>query len=80
MNRRLSKCDSGQITMEKTGLYFVLSNKVPSRVYQMNSSVRLLVTLRDPVKRAISHYLEVLSQVVLCPICLIDLNPRPYGR
>jgi len=57
------KCATGQITMEKTPVYFARSRIVPSRVHKMNSSIRLLVALRDPVERAISHYLEVLPQV-----------------
>ena len=48
----------GQITMEKTPAYFV-EEQVASRVFQMNSSIRLLVTFRDPVERAISDYLQV---------------------
>ena len=61
---RVLKCAAGQITMEKTPVYFGESTIVPSLVHQMNSSIRLLVALRDPVERAISHYLEVLSRVI----------------
>jgi len=57
------KCSAGEITLEKTPNYFEMNNRV-SRVYQMNSSIRLLVTFRDPVERAISGYLQVLPQVV----------------
>jgi len=49
---------AGQLTMEKTPAYFV-EDDVASRVHQMNSSIRLLVTFRDPVDRAISDYLQV---------------------
>lgn len=55
---RLSKLTAGQITMEKTPAYFV-EDEVASRVHQMNASIRLLVTFRDPVERAISDYLQV---------------------
>jgi len=55
----LLKCFLGQITLEKTPAYFV-EDEVASRVHQMNSSIRLLVTFRDPVERAISDYLQVL--------------------
>ena len=53
------KCTAGQITFEKSPNYFKLAEHV-SRVYQMNSSIRLLVNLREPVERAISNYLQVL--------------------
>ena len=52
------KCVVGQLTLEKTPAYFVTDNSA-SRVHQMNSSIRLLVTFRDPVDRAISDYLQV---------------------
>jgi len=55
---------AGQITMEKTPAYFV-EDEVASRVHQMNASIRLLVTFRDPVERAISDYLQV-QWVTLC--------------
>jgi len=44
--------------MEKTPAYFV-EDEVASRVHQMNASIRLLVTLRNPIDRAISDYLQV---------------------
>jgi len=49
---------AGQLTIEKTPAYFVVG-RVPSRVRQMNSSIRLLITVRDPVERVISDYLQV---------------------
>jgi len=55
----LLKCTAGQITLEKTPAYFV-EDEVAARVYGMNSSVRLLVTFRDPIERAISDYLQVM--------------------
>jgi len=54
----------GQITFEKTPAYFV-KDEVAFRVYQMNSSIRLLVSFRDPVERAISDYLQVLSRYIV---------------
>jgi len=44
-----------QITIEKTPAYFV-GESVPKRVHAMNSSVKLILVLRDPVQRAISDY------------------------
>jgi len=49
----------GQITMEKSPGYLLLGERV-SRVYKMNSSIRLMVTFRDPVERTISHYVQVM--------------------
>lgn len=47
-----------QVTMEKTPAYFSC-DYVPERVYKMNSTIRLLLVLRDPVERAISDYLQI---------------------
>jgi len=49
---------AGQITLEKTPAYFV-EDEVASRVHNMNASIRLLITFRDPIERAISDYLQV---------------------
>jgi len=54
----LLKHAAGQITLEKTPAYFV-EDEVAGRVYGMNSSIRMLVTFRDPIERAISDYLQV---------------------
>lgn len=47
-----------QITLEKTPAYFV-TEEVPERVYRMNSTIKLLLILRDPVERAISDYTQI---------------------
>ena len=47
----------GQLTLEKTPKYLV-SEKTPERVHRMNSSVRLVLTLRHPVTRVISDYAQ----------------------
>ena len=47
-----------QITIEKTPSYFTTPN-VPERVYRMNSTIKLLLILRDPVVRTISDYTQV---------------------
>lgn len=49
-----------QITVEKTPAYFV-DERVPQRVHSMNESIRLLLTVRDPIDRAISDYLQIHS-------------------
>ncbi len=46
-----------QKTMEKTPHYFpILKMNVPERVYCMNMDVKLILSVRDPVKRLISDY------------------------
>lgn len=49
-----------QLTIEKTPNYLI-SNVTPARVHRMNSSILLLLTLRNPVTRAISDYTQILS-------------------
>ena len=44
-----------QITVEKTPAYFV-ETLAPERIYRMNSSIRLVLIVRDPVTRLISDY------------------------
>ena len=47
-----------QITMEKTPAYFT-HPYVAQRISRMNSTVKMLLVLRDPVERAISDYLQI---------------------
>ena len=51
----------GQITIEKSPSYFVTS-KVPERVYRMSKTVKLIVIVRDPTRRAISDYTQSLER------------------
>ena len=52
-------CSSnGQITMEKSPQYFT-SRFVPERIHEMNSSIKLIAIVREPISRAISHYSHV---------------------
>ena len=54
-------CSSeGQITIEKSPQYFT-SRFVPERIHEMNSSMKLIMIVREPIKRAISHYAHVLN-------------------
>ena len=48
----------GQITFEKTPNYFVdhVVPGVPERIQKFNSSIRLLLIVRDPTKRIVSEY------------------------
>ena len=56
-NQMPYNCDDQIITIEKTPSYFS-QDYVPERVARMNSSVKLLLTVRDPVERTLSNYLE----------------------
>ena len=47
--------EPGQITFEKTPNYFV-DPGVPERIQKFNSSIRLLLIVRDPTKRLVSEY------------------------
>ena len=48
----------GHMAIEKTPAYFVC-DYVPERIYAMNSTVRLLLVVRNPVDRAMSDYLQI---------------------
>ena len=56
-----------QMTLEKTADYFK-NEQVPERVHKLNPNMKLIVVVRDPVIRAVSHYIhmktEVWSQIV----------------
>lgn len=56
---KMPKSQADDITIEKTPAYFV-TDKVPERLYQMSSTVKLIVIVRDPSERAISDYVQVL--------------------
>ncbi len=56
--KRMPYSFPGQVTLEKTPAYFTVKH-VPERVYKMNSTIKLLLIVRDPVDRAISDYLQV---------------------
>ena len=45
----------GQITIEKTPNYFDHS-KCAKRIYEFNSSIKLILLVRDPAKRVVSEY------------------------
>lgn len=50
-----------QITIEKSPSYFIRP-EVPERVYRMSKTVKLLVIVRDPTRRAISDYTQSLER------------------
>lgn len=47
----------GQITIEKTPSYMV-TTQAPRRVYEMNSEMKIIVVLKDPVERAVSDFTQ----------------------
>ena len=49
---------SDQITIEKTPAYFS-TYEVPKRIAKMNSTIKLLLIVRDPTDRTISDYLQI---------------------
>lgn len=51
----------GQVTIEKSPSYFITPT-VPERVYRMSKSVKLIVIVRDPTRRAISDYTQSLGR------------------
>ena len=53
--------NSGEIAIEKTPGYFH-TPEAPKRVYEMDPNVKLLLILRDPVKRLISDYNQFRSR------------------
>ena len=54
----MPKSFSDQIVLEKSPRYFV-NGRVPERVYQMSPNTKLILILRDPVKRAISDFVHM---------------------
>ena len=46
------------LTIEKTPGYFV-NKMAPTRILAMNNNTKLLLVVRNPVNRLISHYAQV---------------------
>lgn len=51
---------SNQLTLEKTPAYFT-DLMTPERIYRMNSSIKLLLIIREPVTRLVSDYTQLKS-------------------
>ncbi|XP_041977562.1 heparan sulfate glucosamine 3-O-sulfotransferase 1 [Aricia agestis] len=66
----------GQITIEKSPSYFV-TPEVPERVRAMNSTVRLLLIVREPVTRAISDYTQLRSRATPSAPAMAFTGPMP---
>lgn len=48
------------VVIEKTPAYFI-TEYVPERIYAMNSSIKIILIVRDPVTRLISDYAQLAS-------------------
>ncbi|KAJ7305226.1 hypothetical protein JRQ81_011137 [Phrynocephalus forsythii] len=59
-SQRMPVSHPGQITVEKTPGYFS-SFKAPERIHAMDSSLKLLLIVRDPVERLVSDYTQILN-------------------
>jgi hypothetical protein len=82
--------ESDQVTIEKTPAYFVTDPAI-ERIRQMNSSIKLIVIVRDPVTRLVSDYAQLnanklakgekplrsFEQMVLLPNGDVDINYKP---
>lgn len=64
---QMPESEQDEVTIEKSPAYFVTQD-VPERVKSMNSSIKLVLILRDPVTRLISDY----SQLVANKIAAIE--------
>ncbi|XP_002739746.2 heparan sulfate glucosamine 3-O-sulfotransferase 1-like [Saccoglossus kowalevskii] len=58
--RRMPYSFPDQITMEKSPAYFI-TDEVPSRIYEMDPSVKLVLIVREPTTRVISDYTQIHS-------------------
>ena len=51
---------NSDVVIEKTPAYFV-TEMAPERIYAMNSSIKIILIVRDPVTRLISDYAQLAS-------------------
>lgn len=49
-----------QVTIEKTPSYFI-SREAPARIRAMNSTIKLLLIVRDPATRVVSDYAQIME-------------------
>lgn len=57
--RKMPYSYADQITVEKSPAYFI-TRYVPQRIKTMNSSIALILVVKDPVKRVLSDYTQTL--------------------
>ena len=56
----MPETSAGEITYEKTPKYMVIP-EVPGRIYAMNSTIKLIAIVCNPVNRAFSDYTHVVK-------------------
>ncbi|XP_050512352.1 heparan sulfate glucosamine 3-O-sulfotransferase 1 [Diabrotica virgifera virgifera] len=69
----------GQITIEKSPSYFV-TPEVPERIRAMNSSIKLLLIVREPVTRAISDYTQLRANAATASPSLPNQPPKSFEQ
>ncbi|KAL3983072.1 Sulfotransferase domain family protein [Acanthocheilonema viteae] len=58
---RMPETSITEITVEKTPAYFV-SKTAPGRIRSLNSTIKLIIVVRNPITRAISDYTQAISK------------------
>lgn len=88
--RQMPFSSADQVTIEKTPAYFV-TDPAAQRIRAMNSSIKLIVIIRDPVTRLVSDYAQLnankvakgekplrsFDQMVLLPNGDVDVDYKP---
>lgn len=69
----------GQITIEKSPSYFV-TPEVPERIRAMNSSIKLLLIVREPVTRAISDYTQLRANAATASPTIPTPVPKAFEQ
>ena len=81
--QHLPECSEDQISIEKSPSYFV-TPEVPERIHAMNSSIKLLLIVREPVTRVISDYTQIYGTNskphVSNPLYCISINTHPHAH
>lgn len=54
---------SDQVTVEKAPQYYP-NALAPGRIHNMDPNIKLILMVRDPIDRAMSHFLQVLRNMV----------------
>lgn len=57
---KMPMCYEDNLTVEKSPAYFVTKG-VPEKIKQMNPNIKLILVLRDPVKRLISDFSQLIA-------------------
>ena len=52
-----------QLTMEKSP-YYLTSQQAPERILKINPNMKFIIMIREPVKRAVSHFVHDLNKII----------------